>query len=166
MSTGLRGLKTGGRNGGLAHNLAQAARGGVSAHVIVASRQLIVEQRHLATLVIGRQITGVVVLNVEDLPDNSTHTRLFSVVAEAPGSAGSRENLPQLHIGIIDILGCGSEILLVNVHYSLAIAITGSILGDPARIDNVVLASLPIAPRRLGPSQEAVELLRKGTSHA
>src|SRR6516164_2582513 len=95
-------------------------------------------------------------LNIDAGRDQRTHARNLDPLW--PG----RLELPQPHLRIIEFLPQWREIVSVDVHHTVTVAITGRFRRNLPHTDNIDVAYLPFSPGRPRPDDRHEEAIRKG----
>src|SRR5216683_266708 len=132
----------------LSHQHRQSSRCPVFGDVAVALWHLLVPKYSHSARVGGRAISRVVVLHVPRRGGYPAHPHLLAIVVELLRCRINHIDLPQLQLGVINVLGQTGIVLLVDVVDAAAITVAGGELRGTADVVDVHVARLPVAPRR------------------
>src|SRR6266849_4585603 len=146
----------------LTHYCRESRRCPVSGEVAVAIWKFLVPKYFFPGRVAGRATTRVVILHVPDLEDYPAHPTLLAIVVEVLRVRTKDKDLPQLQLGVINVLGQVGIVLLVDVVDAATITVAGGELRATADVVDVHVARLPVAPRGLGEAEHSVVVGQRG----
>src|SRR5216683_4152706 len=146
----------------LSHQHRQSSRCPVFGDVAVALWHLLVPKYSHSARVGGRAISRVVVLHVPRRGGYPAHPHLLAIVVELLRCRINHIDLPQLQLGVINVLGQTGIVLLVDVVDAATITVAGGELRATADVVNVHVARLPVAPRGLGEAEHSVIVGQRG----
>src|SRR6266849_10864102 len=155
-------LSTPNAESNLTHNRRESRRCPVFGDVAEAIRYLLVPKYFEPGRAGGRASSRVVVLHVPDLEDYPAHPTLLAIVVEILRGRTNHIDLPQLHLGVINVLGQTGIVLAVDVVDAAAITVAGGELRGTADVDDVHVARLPVAPRGFGKAEHSVVVGQQG----